>query len=190
MKNSSSNDWLIPLLAAFAIYVPLSTTAPSPDQRSSAQSQSPALIQMVPAAPPPPTPGPGRVSGEGAKLLCDFFGLEPDQSQKARLNPQQKSDVDTRKGDYCRIKSVLNSKVSKRPTPSGYDEIDYLIATVPDPKETRLDHQFDRALDAIRRALESADYTFDRFWLPWDRSRTAASRICRILSGWSQWGCC
>jgi hypothetical protein len=172
MKNSSSNDWLIPLLAAFAIYAPLSTTAPSPDQQSSAQSQSPALIQMVPAA--TPTPGQGRVSGEGAKLLCDFFGLEPDQSQKAGLNPQQKSDVETRKGDYCRIKSVLNSKASKRPTPSGYDEIDYLIATVPDPKETRLDHQFDRALDAIRRALESADYTFDRFWLPWDRSRTVA----------------
>src|SRR5262245_8874159 len=111
MKNSSSNDWLIPLLAAFAIYVPLSTTAPSPDQQSSAQSQSPALIQMVPAA--TPTPAPGLVSGEGAKLLCDFFGLEPDQSQKAGLNPQQKSDVETRKGDYCRIKSVLNSKVSK-----------------------------------------------------------------------------
>src|SRR5262245_43214679 len=180
MKNSSSNDWLIPLLAAFAIYVPLSTTAPSPDQRSSAQSQSPALIQMVPAATPTPTPGPGRVSGEGARLLCDFFGLKPDQSQKAGLNPQQKAEVETRKGDYCRIKSVLNSKVSKRPPPSGYDEIEYLIATVPDPNDTRLDHQFDRALDAIRRALESADYTFDRFWLPWDRSRTVTSPISTV----------
>jgi hypothetical protein len=169
MKNSSSNDWLIPLLAAFAIYIPLSTTAPSPDQQSSAQPQSPALIQMVPAATPTPTPGPGRVSGEAARLLCDFFGLEPDQSQKVGLNPQQKSEIETWRGDYCRIKSVLNSKVSKRPPPSGYGEIEYLIATVPDPKDTRLDHQFDRALDAIRRALESADYTFDRFWLPWDR---------------------
>jgi hypothetical protein len=180
MKNSNSNDWLIPLLAAFAIYVPLSTTAPSPDQQSSAQPQSPALIQMVPAATPTPTPEPDRVSGEGARLLCDFFGLEPDQSQKAGLNPQQKSEAETRRGDYCRIKSVLNSKVSKRPPPPGYDEIEYLIATVPDPKETRLDHQFDRALDAIRRALESADYTFDRFWLPWDRSRTVTPPISTV----------
>jgi hypothetical protein len=177
MKNSNSNDWLIPLLAAFAIYLPLSTAAPSPDQQSSTQPQSPAFIQMVPAATPTPTPGAGRVPGEAARLLCDFFGLEPDQDQNAGLNPQQKSEAENRRGDYCRIKSVLNSKASKRPPPSGYDEIEYLIATVPDPRETRLDHQFDRALDAIRRALESADYTFDRFWLPWDRSKTAPPPI-------------
>jgi len=177
MKNSDSNDWLVPLLAAFAIYLPLSTTAPSPDQQSSAQPQSQAVIQVVPTPTPTPAPGPGRVPGEAARLLCDFFGLEPKQDHKARLNPQQKSEVENRRGDYCRIKSVLNSKTSKRPPPSGYDEIEYLIATIPDPKETRLDHQFDRALDAIRRALESADYTFDRFWLPWDRSRTVTPPI-------------
>jgi hypothetical protein len=177
MKNSNSNDWLIPLLAAFAIYLPLSTPAPSPDQQSSAQPQSPALIQVVPTATPTPTPGPGRVPGEAARLLCDFFGREPDQYQNPGLNSQQKSENESRKGDYCRIKSVLNSKASKRPPPPGYDEIEYLIATVPDPKDTRLDHQFDRALDAIRRALESADYTFDRFWLPWDRSKTTAPPI-------------
>src|SRR5262245_13958039 len=177
MKNSNSNDWLIPLLAAFAIYLPLSTTAPSPDQQSSAQPQSPALIQVVPTATPTPAPGPGRVPGEAARLLCDFFGLEPDQDQNAGLNPQQKSEAESRKGDYCRIKSVLNSKASKRPPPSGYDEIEYLIATVPDPKDTRLDHQFDRALDAIRRGIESAGYAFDRFWLPWDRSKTVPTPI-------------
>jgi hypothetical protein len=177
MKNSNSNDWLIPLLAAFAIYIPLSTPAPSSDQQSSAQPQAPALIQVAPAATPTPAPAPGRVPGEAARLLCDFFGLEPDQDQNAGLNSQQKSEVENRRGDYCRIKSVLNSNGNKRPPPSGYDEIKYLIATVPDPKDTRLDHQFDRALDAIRRALESADYTFDRYWLPWDRSKTAAPPI-------------
>src|SRR5262249_34925597 len=179
MKNSNSNDWLIPLLAAFAIYLPLSTAAPSPDQQSSAQTQSPAFIQMIPTATPTPTPtpGPGQVPGEAARLLCDFFGLEPDQDRNAGLNPEQKSEAESRRGDYCRIKSALSSKGSKRPPPSGYDEIKYLIATVPDPKDTRLDHQFDRALDAIRRAFESADYIFDRYWLPWDKSKTVAPPI-------------
>src|SRR5262252_5498757 len=119
MKNSNSNDWLIPLLAAFAIYLPLSTAAPSPDQQSSTQPQPPALIQMVPTATPTPTPGPGRVPGEAARLLCDFFGLEPDQDQNAGLNPQQKSEVDNRRGDYCRIKSALNSNGHNRSVPSG-----------------------------------------------------------------------
>ncbi len=174
MKNSNSNDWLIPLLAAFAIYVPLSATAPSPNQQSSAQSQPPALIQVVPTPTPAPTPGPGRVPGEAARLLCDFFGLEPDLEHRAGLTPQQKSEVENRGGDYCRIKSVLNPKGNRRPPPSSYEEIERLIATVPDPKDTRLDHQFDRALDAIRRAVEAAGYYFDRFWLPWDRSKAAA----------------
>src|SRR5262245_9563963 len=174
MKNSNSNDWLIPLLAAFAIYLPLSGAAPSPDQQSSAQPQPPALIQMVPAATPTPTPGPGRVPGEAARLLCDFFGLESDQDQNAGLNPQQKSEAENRRGDYCRIKSALSSKASER---LGYEEIEYLIATVPDPIDTRLDHLFDRALDAIRRAIGSADYLFDSYWLPWDRSKPAAPTI-------------
>ena len=173
MKNSNSNDWLIPLFAAFAIYLPFSNTAPSPDQQSSAHPQSPALIQVFPTPTPTPAPGPGRVPGEAARLLCDFFGLEPAQDHNAGLNPQQKSEAENRRGDYCRIKSVLNSKASTRPPPLGYDEIEYLIATVPDPKDSPLDHQFDRALDAIRRAIGAADFTFDRFWLPWDRSKTA-----------------
>src|SRR5262245_9996879 len=177
MKNSNLRDWLIPLLVVFGIYIPLSTTAPSPDRQSSAQPQSPAFIQVSPTVTPTPTPGPGQVPGEAARLLCDFFGLEPDQDQNAGLNSQQKSEAENRRGDYCRIKSVLSSEGSKRQPPSGYDEIEYLIATVPDPNDTRLDHQFDRAVDAIRRAFESADYTFDRYWLPWDRSNAVAPPV-------------
>src|SRR5262249_1602956 len=131
----------------------------------------------VPTPTPTPAPGPGRVPGEAARLLCDFFGLEPDQDHNAALNPQQKSEVENRRSDYCRIKSVLSSKGNKGPPPPGYDEIKFLVATVPDPKDTRLDHQFDRGLDAIRRGIEVAGYTFDRFWLPWDRSKAAPTPI-------------
>src|SRR6266511_2952613 len=145
MKNSNLKDWLIPLLVVFGIYIPLSTTAPSPERQSSAQPQSPAYIQAPPTVTPTPAPGKGRVPGEAARLLCD----------------------------YCGIKSAFISKASKL----GYKKIDYLIAPVPDPIDTRLDHQFDRALDAIRQAIESADYTFDRFWLPWGKSKTAAPPI-------------
>src|SRR5262245_2897593 len=168
MKNSNFKDWLIPLLVVFGLYVPLSNVAPSPERQSSAQPQLPAFIQAYPTVTPTPTPSPGsdRVPGEAAKLLCDYFGFEPDPD--AGLNPQQESEVENRRGDYCGINPAFSSKASKL----GYQEIEYLIATVPDPKDTRLDHQFDRALDAIWRAIESAGYAFDRYWLPWDRSKT------------------
>src|SRR6266542_5894994 len=98
MKNSNLKDWLIPLLVVFGIYIPLSTTAPSPERQSSAQPQSPAYIQAPPTVTPTPAPGKGRVPGEAARLLCDVFGFDPDQD--AGLNPQQKSEVENRRGDY------------------------------------------------------------------------------------------
>ncbi|HKQ78341.1 MAG TPA: hypothetical protein VJ810_31870 [Blastocatellia bacterium] len=172
MKNSDSNNWLVPLLAAFAIYLPLSSTSPSPDQQPSGQPQPPVLVQAPPTVAPTPAPGPGRVPGEAARLLCDFFGLEPDLDQKTGMTTEQKSEAENRRGDYCRIKSVSSSKSGARPPISGYDKIDYLIATVPDPKDTRLDYEFDIVLMAIQRAIGSAGYTFDRHWLPWERSKT------------------
>src|SRR5262245_52108678 len=101
MKNSNLRDLLIPLLVVFGIYIPLSTTTPSPDLPSSAQPQSASFILAPPAA--SSTPGRGRVPGEAARLLCDFFGLDPDL--RAGLNTQQKSEVENRRGDYCRIQS-------------------------------------------------------------------------------------
>ena len=185
MKNSDSNNWLVPLLAAFAIYVPLSSTPSSPDQQSSAQPQSPALLQMIPLATPTPTPtpGPGRVTGEAAKLLCDFFGAKPDLDQDVQgrnngqkgTQPNALQDFDPKnlRGDYCRVKSIRDLNKIEHLAPAEY-EIEYLIVTVPDPKDSRLDHLFDRYLDAIQRAIGAAGYTFDRYWLPWDRSRIAA----------------
>ncbi len=176
MKDSDSGNWLIALLAAFAIYVPLSSTPSSPDQQSSGQPQSPGVIQVVPLPTPAPEPtlGPDRVHGEAAKLLCDFFGAErvPEQGTQSRnsgqkqAQPKRLQDFDprNRRGDYCRIRHSV---------PPEY-RIEYLIATVPDPKDSRLDHMFDRYLDAIEQGIGAAGYTFDRYWLPWDRSKTAA----------------
>src|SRR5262249_50874116 len=147
------------------------STPPGP--QSSGQPQSPEMVQAPTTVEPTPTPAPDRVPGEAARLLCDFFGLEPDLGQKGSLNTQQKSEVENRGGDYCRIKSALTGKGSERPPPFGYCEIEYLIATVPDPKDTRLARDFDLVLEAIQQAIGSAEYTFDHYWLPWERSQTA-----------------
>ena len=41
------------------------------------------------------------------------------------------------------------------------------IATVPDPKLTRLALHFDRWIESLQRAAEYSGYTFDRQWIPW-----------------------
>jgi hypothetical protein len=48
----------------------------------------------------------------------------------------------------------------------GY-RITTLIASISDPKDSRLGYDFDMAIEAIQRAVESEGYTLDRFRLPW-----------------------
>ncbi len=45
--------------------------------------------------------------------------------------------------------------------------MDFLIATVPDPERTHLSVMLDRHLEAILFAAQDAGYLFDSYWLPW-----------------------
>src|SRR5215510_5478955 len=113
MKDFNSNKLLVPLLAAFAIFLPFSFTSTSTDRRSSEQPQSPALIQMGTLATPAPTPAPaqGRVPGEAARLICDFFGFKPEPDQDAQNTSQKRDQSDASqsfhpknlRGDYCSV---------------------------------------------------------------------------------------
>ncbi len=55
-------------------------------------------------------------------------------------------------------------------------EIEFQIATVPDPIESRFGHWFDSTVDAIQLAVETQGYTLDRFYLPWQPSGEEPSR--------------
>ncbi|MSR62153.1 MAG: hypothetical protein EXS08_06890 [Planctomycetes bacterium] len=64
----------------------------------------------------------------------------------------------------------------------GEQRLDVLIATLPDPFDSHLDWAFDQALDAVRRAYESADFVLDGYSLPWSaqtRDDTPANRVLR-----------
>ena len=43
----------------------------------------------------------------------------------------------------------------------------FLIATVPDPIDSRFAYVFDRNIESIKQAVGQSDYIPDRFWLPW-----------------------
>ena len=55
-------------------------------------------------------------------------------------------------------------------------EIKFLIATVPDPIDSRLPYFFDRFLGSIQRAAEGADYVLDSFHLPWVKPEAETSK--------------
>ncbi len=61
------------------------------------------------------------------------------------------------------------------PTPRAAAERPYLlrtlVATLPDPVDSRLDWAYDAGLEALWRGAERTGYVIDRFWLPWQMTR-------------------
>jgi hypothetical protein len=173
MKNFNLSNLLIPLLAAVAIYLPWSGVLSPAEEPSSAAAPLAGIVQLAPPPTPgpTPTPKPGEVEGEAAKLLCDFFGGKPVQDQPPKDDQRKSppsSEADRYKGNYCRIK------------PGGQRadyEIEYLMAMVPDPKDSPLDHLFDRNLSVIQRAAADAGYVFDRYSLPWEKAKPTTPLI-------------
>jgi hypothetical protein len=55
------------------------------------------------------------------------------------------------------------------------ERVSAMMAVVPDPVHTHMALLFDRSIEAINLASESADYVMDRYWLPWHPVASSAS---------------
>lgn len=86
---------------------------------------------------------------EPVKALCRFLG---------DANLQVEADPGKGWGELPWVQAVRAMQV------------EILIATVPDPENTRLSLYFDRSISSIQAAVASAGWRFDRAWLPWKAS--------------------
>jgi hypothetical protein len=50
-------------------------------------------------------------------------------------------------------------------------EIEFVIATVPDPQNSHFPYMFDRFVESITRGAQDSHYSLDRYWLPWDMEK-------------------
>lgn len=66
---------------------------------------------------------------------------------------------------------------ASRESSAGDYSIEFLIATVPDPIESRLPRFFDSFVESLQRAAEAAGYTIDRIALPWPENEKAEHEI-------------
>jgi hypothetical protein len=58
-------------------------------------------------------------------------------------------------------------------------QLEFLIATVPDPLETRFPHEFDAVLRGMQQAFEAREFTLKASWLPWRRNREGQKSASR-----------
>lgn len=138
MKNLNLGILLVPLAAILAVFLPFSGGISLP-----ASKPAPTTTQKTSQpdkAKGLPRPAPARETENNAlSLIYDFLGTKPGECS----HPWPQDD------------------------PRGRYTIEFLVATVPDPIDSRFDYNFDRYLDAIQKGVEAAGYVADRFDLPW-----------------------
>jgi hypothetical protein len=95
----------------------------------------------------------------------DEPGVKKEEYEDALERRKSKGNEVTR---YKLGKKVSANLGTCLPSSKQPYQIKAMIATVPDPVNSHRVLQYDRALEAIERAVSSASYTFDRYWIPWD----------------------
>ncbi len=119
-------------------------------------------VQLAPA-PAKGSAALGATREHVVQILGEFYGLPPEASPAAT--------PPTRRSARSPTPSLALDPIALwKATPDAR----VLIATVPDPAESKLGFMADRHIDFIEAALGEQGFILDRFWLPWrvDGDRT------------------
>ncbi|MDR3632966.1 MAG: hypothetical protein P4L84_03965 [Isosphaeraceae bacterium] len=147
MQGRERDLWVVVLLVVGSFFVGLAKTA-------APTGAAPQRTSLVQAAPAEPREAPERV-GEQAK----GSDKEPPAHRLDTLKPVV---------DYLALDEKYHGR-SARSIARDLRRLDveFLIATAPDPIDSRFGYNFDSTLDAIEMAVESQGFVLDRYWLPW-----------------------
>ena len=198
MNSRDYAPWLLPFLATLAfLLAPRGSLAPrSPAAETVAPSTSAANVSAIPTTEPASTARPSSeellfYEHNALSLLAEFFeslGMSesrsetsvdlsvksngsPNASSTLSLKGEFRASDDSEKADESQW-DYVQAKLG-----SGQYELHCIVAGIPDPSQSRLEHDTDRELDAIQRAAEAADrrYVLDRYYLPWPLTSAGSS---------------
>lgn len=144
MDKSNTPTFLIPVLALLALAFPLAMNLRPPGASSGQSSQSSKVETQKPKEGSEKGKEPSPPQHSAAMLIEHFLHSDSDRNAGWTV------------GD-----------------PRNKYSLDFIIATVPDPVDSRFAYFFDSAIDSIQRAFESDSYVLDRFDLPWSETSGA-----------------
>ncbi len=70
--------------------------------------------------------------------------------------------------------------------PSLPPDVQFVVATVPNPISTHLPLVFDRMIEVIEQAAEDDKYSYDSSWFPWDEAKDYSSLSDQIMADKAQ----
>ncbi|HEY0780980.1 MAG TPA: hypothetical protein VGE98_00885, partial [Thermoanaerobaculia bacterium] len=142
--------WLAVLIAAGSLYSGTFASRPPADAAAgSAAKATAAKTTEADAAAEAVAEPSGLGWRDPVRLYREFFGLAP-------LPASDKSPA------FAPLAAELRREAAAR----GY-ALQALVATVPDPLDSQVPADFDKAVDAIQKGLVHAGYLPDRIWIPW-----------------------
>jgi hypothetical protein len=140
--------WILAILALLAVY-PASRIGQEKPAAKLPQQEAPPEAPKPAVADETCLPRPGNASPppwcEPVRALLSAFGQPLDPAAP-------------------RSQSLLS--FTREARAAGYG-LEFLVALVPDPRDSGLAVNFDEALDAIQQGFAQSDYLMERFWLPW-----------------------
>ncbi len=102
----------------------------------------------------------------------------PAESPKPTVKSKELSTLtEINSGVIDLLKEFLGIPLKEKTTPTQLQtrvQVEWLIATIPDPEQSRLPYYFDAFLDAMQRAIEIKGYVQDRSKLPWRKERSTS----------------
>jgi len=132
---------LITILAALGVGAPLLRSAPpTVTTNRSAESQKSSHNKLY--------------DHSAINLILEFFDASDNQFQPTK--PWSTGAHLCRAGGECDVEGFANGS-----------EVEFLIASVPDPDSVPLRYKFDTYLDAIQQAADTAGFNLYSFDLPW-----------------------
>jgi hypothetical protein len=167
------------LITGTALYLPQASSAPA--AASMASTRAAAVQQALPTSSPAsaqrdgatgtstPTPEQLRqvaqTHGDAVTVIAEHFavsaGPDPAWFLPETLEPRPISEDLTRR----RIERIRALKDTIART-GGVPQVDFLIATVPDPIDSNARWQFDPTYDSLQRAISASGYALARFYIP------------------------
>lgn len=87
-------------------------------------------------------------------------------AQKEKTQSAEKHDADRILTDFFDVRDYGDASWPEQNFRNRYC-VDFMIATVPDPLDSRLPYLFDRFLASVQRAAEADHLVLDRYDLPW-----------------------
>lgn len=114
---------------------------------------------------------------------CEEIGGRLQRFFEKKSEPEENKNQDEQNPGFC---YDGGKGPNDKYRPSLPPDVQFVVATVPNPISTHLPLVFDRMIEVIEQAAEDDKYSYDSSWFPWDEAKDYSSLSDQIMADKAQ----